>query len=109
MKEVVKRRYERLREENASLPDLIITDGGKGQMEAVRKALEEINIMIPIAGLAKDKKHRTSEFLYGFPAQTIGLKQGTPLFKFTSKSCFVFCPIPFISSRVDANCLLLRF
>lgn len=81
MKEVVKRRYERLREENASLPDLIITDGGKGQMEAVRKALEEINIMIPIAGLAKDKKHRTSEFLYGFPVQTIGLKQGTPLFK----------------------------
>ena len=81
MKEVVKRRYERLREENTSLPDLIITDGGKGQMEAVRKALEEINIMIPIAGLAKDKKHRTSEFLYGFPAQTIGLKQGTPLFK----------------------------
>ena len=81
MKEVVKRRYERLREENVSLPDLIITDGGKGQMEAVRKALEEINIMIPIAGLAKDKKHRTSEFLYGFPVQTIGLKQGTPLFK----------------------------
>lgn len=81
MKEVVKRRYERLREENTSLPDLIITDGGKGQMEAVRKALEEINIMIPIAGLAKDKKHRTSEFLYGFPVQTIGLKQGTPLFK----------------------------
>jgi len=81
MKEIVKRRYERLREENTSLPDLIITDGGKGQMEAVRKALEEINIMIPIAGLAKDKKHRTSEFLYGFPAQTIGLKQGTPLFK----------------------------
>lgn len=81
MKEVVKRRYERLREENASLPDLIITDGGKGQMEAVRKALEEINMRIPIAGLAKDKKHRTSEFLYGFPVQTIGLKQGTPLFK----------------------------
>lgn len=81
MKEVVKRRYERLREENTSLPDLIITDGGKGQMEAVRKALEEINIRIPIAGLAKDKKHRTSEFLYGFPVQTIGLKQGTPLFK----------------------------
>ena len=81
MKEVVKRRYEHLREENTSLPDLIITDGGKGQMEAVRKALEEINIRIPIAGLAKDKKHRTSEFLYGFPVQTIGLKQGTPLFK----------------------------
>lgn len=81
MKEVVKRRYERLREENTSLPDLIITDGGKGQMEAVRKALEEINIRIPIAGLAKDKKHRTSEFLYEFPVQTIGLKQGTPLFK----------------------------
>lgn len=81
MKEVVKRRYEHLREENASLPDLIITDGGKGQMEAVRKALEEINMRIPIAGLAKDKKHRTSEFLYGFPVQTIGLKQGTPLFK----------------------------
>ncbi|WP_321335228.1 excinuclease ABC subunit UvrC [uncultured Bacteroides sp.] len=80
MKEVVKRRYQRAIEEETPLPDLIITDGGKGQMEAVRQALEEIELNIPIAGLAKDKKHRTSELLFGFPPQTIGLKQGTPLF-----------------------------
>ncbi|KAA6342348.1 UvrABC system protein C [termite gut metagenome] len=81
MKEVIKRRYQRVKEENFPLPDLIITDGGKGQMEAVRKVIEdELNLYIPIAGLAKDRKHRTSELLFGFPPQTIGMKQGTPLF-----------------------------
>lgn len=82
MKEVVYRRYKRAIEEESPLPDLIITDGGKGQMEAVRQVIEdELNLHIPIAGLAKDRKHRTSELLYGFPQQTIGMKQGTPLFK----------------------------
>lgn len=81
MKEVVKRRYQRAVEENASLPDLLITDGGKGQMSAVKEALDELELSIPIAGLAKDSKHRTSELLYGFPPQTIGLKQNTPLFR----------------------------
>ena len=81
MREVVKRRYLRAIEEESPLPDLIITDGGKGQMSAVKQALEEIKLDIPIAGLAKDKKHRTSELLYGFPPQIIGLKQGAPLFR----------------------------
>lgn len=81
MREVVNRRYSRAIEEGTALPDLIITDGGKGQMEAVRQALQELNLNIPIAGLAKDNRHRTSELLYGFPAQTIGIKQGTPLFR----------------------------
>lgn len=81
MKEVVKRRYERAINEETTLPDLIITDGGKGQMEVVRQVMEELHLNIPIAGLAKDKKHRTSELLYGFPPQTIGLKQHSPLFK----------------------------
>ena len=81
MREVVKRRYLRAVEEESPLPDLIITDGGKGQMSAVKQALMEINVDIPIAGLAKDRRHRTSELLYGFPPQVIGLKQGTPLFR----------------------------
>lgn len=82
MKEVVFRRYKRAIDEELPLPDLIITDGGKGQMEVVRQVIEEeLKLNIPIAGLAKDRRHRTSELLYGFPAQTIGLKQGTPLFK----------------------------
>lgn len=81
MKEVVRRRYSRAIEEQSPLPDLIITDGGKGQMEVVREVVEdELNLKIPIAGLAKDRKHRTSELLFGFPAQTIGLKQQSPLF-----------------------------
>ena len=80
MKEVVRRRYSRAIEEG-SLPDLIITDGGKGQMEVVREVIEdELHLDIPIAGLAKDRKHRTSELLYGFPPLTIGVKQSTPLF-----------------------------
>ncbi|MFR8836821.1 excinuclease ABC subunit UvrC [Bacteroides nordii] len=81
MREVVKRRYQRAIEEDSPLPDLIITDGGKGQMEAVRQVMEELHLNIPIAGLAKDRKHRTSELLFGFPPQTIGLKQHSPLFK----------------------------
>ncbi|WP_322933582.1 excinuclease ABC subunit UvrC [Bacteroides sp. CG01] len=81
MREVVKRRYQRAIEEDSPLPDLIITDGGKGQMEAVRQVMEKLHLNIPIAGLAKDRKHRTSELLFGFPPQTIGLKQHSPLFK----------------------------
>ena len=81
MREVVSRRYTRLLEEGSPLPDLIITDGGKGQMEVVREVIEdELKLSIPIAGLAKDNKHRTSELLYGFPPMTIGVKQNTPLF-----------------------------
>ena len=81
MKEVVRRRYQRAIDEESTLPDLIITAGGKGQMEAVRQVMEELHLTIPIAGLAKDRKHRTSELLFGFPPQTIGLKQHSPLFK----------------------------
>ena len=81
MKEVVRRRYERLKEENERLPDLIITDGGKGQMEVVREVIEdELKLDIPIAGLAKDNRHRTNELLYGFPPITIGLKTDSELF-----------------------------
>lgn len=81
MKEVVRRRYERLREENERMPDLIITDGGKGQMEVVREVIEdELKLNIPIAGLAKDSRHRTNELLYGFPAVTIGIKTDSELF-----------------------------
>ena len=81
MREVVGRRYTRLLEEGTPLPDLIIPDGGKGQMEVVREVIEdELKLSIPIAGLAKDNKHRTSELLYGFPPMTIGVKQNTPLF-----------------------------
>ncbi len=81
MKEVVRRRYTRAIEEQSPLPDLIITDGGKGQMEVVREVIEdELHLQIPIAGLAKDRKHRTSELIYGFPPLTIGIKQNTPLF-----------------------------
>lgn len=81
MKEVVRRRYQRAIEEESPLPDLIITDGGKGQMEVVRQVMEELQLDIPIAGLAKDRKHRTSEVLFRFPPQTIGIKQHSPLFR----------------------------
>jgi excinuclease ABC subunit C len=68
-------------EEGTTLPDLIITDGGKGQMEVVREVVEdELGLNIPIAGLAKDDKHRTNELLYGFPQQVIGLKTDSQLF-----------------------------
>lgn len=86
MQEVVRRRYSRLVEENLPLPDLIITDGGKGQMECVRKVVEdELHLGIPIAGLAKDKKHRTSELLFGFPAVVVGIKPTEPHFKLLVK------------------------
>lgn len=82
MQEVVRRRYQRAIEEGTPLPDLIITDGGKGQMEGVRQVIEdELNLTIPIAGLAKNDHHRTNELLYGFPPITIGLKQSSELFK----------------------------
>ena len=81
MQEVVRRRYSRMLEEGTPLPDLIITDGGKGQMEVVREVIQdELNIDIPIAGLAKDNRHRTNELLYGFPPITIGLKTDSELF-----------------------------
>ena len=82
MQEVVRRRYSRMEEEGATLPDLIITDGGKGQMEVVREVVEdELHLTIPIAGLAKDDRHRTNELLYGFPPQTIALPPESELFK----------------------------
>ena len=86
MKEVVYRRYSRAKEENTLLPDLIITDGGKGQMEVVREIVEDkLNLKIPIAGLAKDNRHRTHELLYGFPPVVIGLKQDTALFRLLTR------------------------
>lgn len=81
MKEVVRRRYSRMIEEGTPLPDLIITDGGRGQMEVVREVIQdELNIDIPIAGLAKDNRHRTNELLYGYPPMTIALKTDSELF-----------------------------
>lgn len=86
MKEIVYRRYSRAKEENTPLPDLIITDGGKGQMEVVREIVEDkLNLKIPIAGLAKDNRHRTHELLYGFPPVVIGLKQDTALFRLLTR------------------------
>lgn len=82
MQEVVRRRYSRIIEAKETLPDLIITDGGKGQMEVVREVVEdELQLQIPIAGLAKDNRHRTNELLFGFPPQTIGLPTNSELFK----------------------------
>lgn len=81
MQEVVRRRYSRIIEEQGELPDLILTDGGKGQMEVVRQVIEdELHLNIPIVGLAKNNRHKTSEVLYGFPPVVVGIKQGTPLF-----------------------------
>ncbi len=86
MAEVVRRRYTRLRDENATLPDLIITDGGIGQMDIVREVVEdELKLKIPIAGLAKDGHHRTSKLLFGFPPAEIGLKQNSALFKLMTR------------------------
>ena len=82
MQEVVRRRYKRMIESETPLPDLILTDGGKGQMEVVRAVIEdELQLAIPIAGLAKDNRHRTNELLYGFPPQTIGIPTNSELFK----------------------------
>ena len=82
MQEVVRRRYSRMIEEETALPDLIITDGGKGQMDVVREVIvDELHLDIPIAGLAKDDRHRTNELLFGFPPQTIALPPESELFK----------------------------
>lgn len=82
MKEVVRRRYTRLKEEKQPLPDLIITDGGKGQMEVVRQVVEdEMRLDIAIAGLAKNDRHRTNELLFGFPAAVVGIKTDSELFR----------------------------
>ncbi len=82
MQEVVRRRYSRMKEEETPLPDLIITDGGKGQMEVVREVVDdELHLDIPIAGLAKDDRHRTNELLFGFPPQTVSLPPESELFK----------------------------
>ena len=82
MQEVVRRRYSRIIEEETPLPDLIITDGGKGQMDVVREVIvDELHLDIPIAGLAKDDRHRTNELLYGFPPQTVALPPESELFK----------------------------
>ena len=80
MQEVVRRKYTRAIEEDTPLPDLLITDGGKGQMSAVQEVLDELGLDIPVAGLAKDNRHRTSELLFGNPPQVIGMKQTSPLF-----------------------------
>lgn len=86
MKEVVRRRYSRLIEEKQPLPDLIITDGGKGQMEVVREVVEdELRLHIPIAGLAKNEHHRTNELLYGFPPVVIGMKTDSELFRLMTR------------------------
>ena len=82
MKEVVSRRYRRLLEEEQPLPDLIVADGGKGQMEVIRQVIQdELHLQIPIAGLAKNDRHRTNELLYGFPARVVGLKTDSELFR----------------------------
>ena len=82
MKEVVRRRYTRIMQEDGQMPDLIITDGGKGQMEVVREVIDdELHLNIPIAGLAKDNHHRTNELLYGFPPIVIGIKPDSMSFK----------------------------
>ena len=81
MKEVVHRRYSRLLEEEQPLPDLIVADGGKGQMEVIRQVIQdELNLDIPIAGLAKNDRHRTNELLYGFPPMSVQLKTDSELF-----------------------------
>ena len=86
MKEVVYRKYRRAIDEGTELPDLIICDGGKGQMEVVREVIQdELDIDIPIAGLAKDNRHRTNELLFGFPQKTIGVEMDSPLFKFLTR------------------------
>ena len=86
MYEVVLRKYQRAINEGTELPDLIVCDGGKGQMEIVRKAIEdELHLHIPIAGLAKNSHHRTNELLFGFPQKTIGVEMDSPLFKFLTR------------------------
>ena len=82
MREVVFRRYSRLQEEGAELPDLIIADGGKGQMGVIHEMLEYLGLDIPVAGLAKNDRHRTSELLCGYPPVLVGIRPTSPLFHF---------------------------
>ena len=84
MREIVFRRYTRLMAEGAELPDLIVADGGKAQMGAIREVLEALGLDIPIAGLAKNHRHRTAELLYGFPPLLVGIRPTSPLFHFLS-------------------------
>ena len=86
MKEVVFRRYSRLKEEGKKLPELIIADGGKGQMEVIREVVEDaLGLNIPIAGLAKDDRHRTRELLFGFPPKSVGMKANSELFRLLTR------------------------
>jgi len=86
MKEVVFRRYSRLKEEGKKLPELIIADGGKGQMEVIREVVEDaLGLNIPIAGLAKDNHHRTRELLFGFPPKSVGMKADSELFRLLTR------------------------
>ena len=86
MQEVVRRRYSRMVEEGQTLPDLIITDGGQGQMSVVRSVVEgELHLDIPIAGLAKDNRHRTNELLYGVPPMVVGMKTDSELFRLLTR------------------------
>ena len=86
MKEVVFRRYSRLREEGKKMPELIIADGGKGQMEVIREVVEDaLGLDIPIAGLAKDDRHRTRELLFGFPPKSVGMKADSELFRLLTR------------------------
>lgn len=86
MKEVVFRRYSRLKEEGKKLPELIIADGGKGQMEVIREVVEDaLSLNIPIAGLAKDNHHRTRELLFGFPPKSVGMKANSELFRLLTR------------------------
>lgn len=85
MREVVQRRYSRIIKEQGILPNLIITDGGRGQMKVVREVIEELGLKIPIAGLAKDSNHRTNELLYGFPPVVIGMKTDSSIFRFMNQ------------------------
>lgn len=92
MREVVFRRYSRLQEEGAELPDLIIADGGKGQMGVIHEVLEYLGLDIPVAGLAKNDRHRTSELLCGFPPVLVGIRPTSPLSTFwrtSRKRCTV--------------------
>ena len=103
MQEVVRRRYSRILDEQGELPDLILTDGGKGQMEVVREVIEdELHLHIPIAGLAKDNRHRTSEILFGFPPVNIGLKLPSSIYWKTSKTRCTALPSP-STEKSEAN------
>lgn len=109
MQEVVRRRYSRILEEQGELPDLILTDGGKGQMEVVREVVEdELHLQIPIVGLAKNNRHRTSEILYGFPPQTLGIKQGTPLsifWRIYKTKCTALPSLSIGKKKQESDCL----